>query len=82
MAPDLPWKTKLKRIVEYCPFTFVQNVTGAPAISLPLGKSANGLPVGVQFGGRAGDEATLLALATTLETAAPWVSRRYGDNAN
>ncbi|MFK8001306.1 MAG: amidase [Polyangiales bacterium] len=80
LAPDLPWKTKLKRIVEYCPFTFVQNVTGAPGISLPMGQSAKGLPLGVQFGGRAGDEATLLALATELEKAAPWAGRVYGDD--
>ncbi|MFT5355201.1 MAG: amidase [Polyangiales bacterium] len=78
LAPDLPWKTKLKRLTEYCPFTFVQNVTGAPAISLPLGQSAQGLPIGVQFGGRFGGEGTLLGLASSLEVAAPWASRRYG----
>jgi amidase len=56
----------------YVPFTPVQNVTGQPAINLPLYWTDGGLPIGVQFVGAFGDELTLLQLATQLEQAAPW----------
>ncbi|MEM7533984.1 MAG: amidase family protein, partial [Chloroflexota bacterium] len=51
------------------------NMTGQPAISLPLGMSKSGLPIGVQFAARFGDEATLIQLAVQLEEAMPWVGR-------
>lgn len=57
-------------------FMFPFNITGLPAISLPLHWSADGLPMGVQAIGRDGDEATLLALATVLESEMPWRDRR------
>ena len=47
-------------------------MTGQPGISLPLHWSGSGLPIGVQFVGRFGDEETLLSLAGQLEQAAPW----------
>jgi amidase len=47
-------------------------MTGQPAISLPLARDAGGLPLGMQFVGRFGEEHTLLALAARLEEAAPW----------
>jgi amidase len=56
--------------------TSVFNCTGQPAISLPLGQSAEGLPIGVHLAGRFGGEVTLLALAASLEEAVPWASRR------
>ena len=56
--------------MRYVPFTSIQNVSGAPAISLPLGMSRDGLPIGVQAAARFGDEATLLSLAYELEEAA------------
>ncbi len=48
------------------------NVTGQPAVSLPLGQSRSGLPIGVQFMARFGEEATLIRLASQLEQAMPW----------
>ncbi len=66
----------LFRAATYVPFTPPFNVTGQPGISLPLHWNAAGLPIGVQFVGRVGDEETLLALAGELERAAPWAGRR------
>lgn len=63
-------------VLDYTPFTPIQNGGGQPAISLPLHWNDAGLPIGVQFAGRFGDEAGLLALATQLEAAAPRTSRR------
>ena len=53
-------------------FTPLQNVSGAPAISLPLGFSNSGLPMGVQFGAAFGLERELLELAFELEEDRPW----------
>ena len=48
------------------------NAAGAPAISLPLGKSRTGLPIGVQFAAAPGEDALLLELALSIEQARPW----------
>lgn len=66
----------LEILYGFMPFTMQFNAAGMPAISLPLHWSATGLPIGVQFGGRRGDDATLIRLAAQLEEAAPWFERR------
>ncbi len=65
-----------RRVFDFSPFTLLFNLTGQPAIMLPLGTSAEGLPLGTQFVGRFGDEATLFRLAAQLEAARPWFERR------
>ncbi|TGQ49584.1 amidase, partial [Mesorhizobium sp. M1C.F.Ca.ET.193.01.1.1] len=57
-------------------YTGVFNVSGQPAVSLPLAQSASGLPIGIQIVGRFGDEGTLVRIARDLEEARPWNKRR------
>ena len=60
----------------WVPFTPVWNVTGQPAVSLPLVQSPDGLPIGVQLVGAPAGEEQLLSLAAQLEAARPWAARR------
>ena len=60
----------------FTPYTATFNITGQPAISLPLYQRDDGLPLGVQIAGLPADEGGLLALATQLEQAQPWIDRR------
>ena len=72
---DDPWED-FHRSGLFTPFTPLFNVTGQPAISLPLFHGDDGLPTAVQLVGRPADEATLLSLAAQLEAARPWADRR------
>jgi amidase len=62
-------------VFEASPYTMVANVTGQPSVSLPLHWTAEGLPMGLLFTARIGEEATLLRLAAQLEQALPWRDR-------
>jgi amidase len=57
-------------------YLYLFNISGQPAMSLPLHWSADGLPIGVQLVGRLCDEATLVRVAAQLESAQPWGDRR------
>jgi amidase len=65
-----------ERQKRYAAFTALYNVTGQPAVSVPLHWTDEGLPVGTMLVGRPADEATLLALSAQLEQARPWAHRR------
>jgi len=65
-----------RRVFAFSPFTVWFNLTGQPAMMLPLGRSPDGLPVAVQIVARYGDEATLFRLAAQLEAARPWFDRK------
>jgi amidase len=74
--PGAPAMQMLQKSAAYVPFTPPLNVTGQPAVSLPLHQSADGLPIGVQFVGPPAGEELLLSLAAQLEQTAPWTDRR------
>jgi amidase/6-aminohexanoate-cyclic-dimer hydrolase len=65
-----------KDVGEFSPYTALYNMTGQPSMSVPLHWTAEGLPVGVMFTARFGDEATLFRLAGQLEKAKPWEQRK------
>ncbi len=73
---DVPFDTLRERLLHEVGYTLIHNISGAPAISLPMGWTTGGLPVGVQFSAANGAEKTLLELAYELEAAQPWIGRK------
>ena len=70
-----PWED-FRRSGRFTPYTAIFNITGQPAISLPLVHGDDGLPAAVQIAGRPADEGTLLRLGAQLESARSWADRR------
>jgi amidase len=84
--PELPWELGtlsprlgrellIRRTEELVGYTPIHNIVGCPAMSVPLGWSEGGLPVGIHFAGRQQEDALLLGLALELEAASPWFER-------
>jgi amidase len=74
-SPDDPMKW-IRIALSFVAFTRTQNITGQPAMSVPLYWNEDNIPIGVQFAGRFGDEATLFRLAAQLEQARPWAEQK------
>lgn len=72
LHPDVPIETLLDRLAAFAAHTPLSNVAGTPAIAVPAGLTAGGLPVGVQFGAATGGERTLLDVAYAVEAAVPF----------
>jgi amidase len=66
---------EFERMKRFTPWTAVFNMTGQPAVNVPLHWSPDGLPIGVMLVGRPADEATLISLSAQLEEARPWRER-------
>lgn len=77
LAPDNSFDVLFDRLMRYVSFTPLNNVSGGPGISVPMGQSTEGLPIGVHFSANHGDERTLLEVAYALEEATPF--RRIQD---
>ena len=73
---DVDPRTNAEVFSQVSPFASVYNQTGQPAMSVPLHWSSDGLPIGVMFAARLGEEGLLLSLAAQLEQANPWFHRR------
>ncbi len=74
-TPEDPHKW-LDNTLSFLCFTHIQNLTGQPAMSVPLFWNKDNIPIGVQFAGRFGDEATLFRLASQLESERPWADKK------
>jgi amidase len=64
-----------ERQKKFTPWTALYNISGQPAVNVPLHWSEAGLPIGVMLAGQMGDEATLISLSAQLEAARPWKDR-------
>ena len=74
-SPTRDFDELMQTVTSFAAFTAPMNVSGAASISLPLGQSSGGLPIGSMFSGRQGDDRKLIALAYELEEASPWIDR-------
>ncbi len=72
LNPNVPFDVLMDRLRRHVAFTPVQNITGTPAISLPMATSEEGLPIGVMLSAAYGDDRTLIELAYALEEQNPW----------
>jgi Asp-tRNA(Asn)/Glu-tRNA(Gln) amidotransferase A subunit family amidase len=72
LSREVDFETLLPRLRNFVAFSPLNNATGSPAMSLPLGSTSDGLPIGVHFAGRHGGERTLLELAYELEHSRPF----------
>ena len=72
ISPNVEFPEMFDRLVRYAAFTPLHNASGAPAVSLPLGSTSEGLPIGVHISALRGDERTLLEIAYELEAARPF----------
>jgi amidase len=75
LGPERPFDDLWAATFEHVDYTPLHNLTGVPALCLPLGMSDDGLPIGSHFSAAHGGDETLLALAAQLETASPWAHR-------
>lgn len=78
LDPTADYQRILDRLIDWVAFTPLHNITGDPAISLPLARSSTGLPIGMMFSAPAGRESRLLELAFELEAAAPFARIQDG----
>lgn len=76
LAPTVPFDTLYERLIEFAGYTPIHNAAGAPAMSVPLGRSPDGLPIGIQFAAAPGRDDLLFDLAYRLEAKQPWAGRR------
>jgi Asp-tRNA(Asn)/Glu-tRNA(Gln) amidotransferase A subunit family amidase len=84
LPPKLSWIDMMmddveeywRRVFAFSPFTVWFNITGQPAMVLPLGQTDDGFPLSVQLVARYGDEASLFRLASQLEASRPWFDRK------
>ncbi|MBX3421311.1 MAG: amidase [Pirellulaceae bacterium] len=72
LGPNVPFEELIGRLMKYAAYTPLNNTNGSPAISLPMGMSREGLPIGIQLAAAHGAERTLLELAYELEQVQPW----------
>jgi amidase len=75
LGPDREFEALVREMFDYVSYTPLHNLTGTPAISLPLFAASDGVPIGSMFAAARGGEALLLQLAYELEQALPWSSR-------
>lgn len=76
LSPGVPFQEWGQRAATFSPFAQMANFTGQPSMSVPMGQSSEGLPIGMMFTGRYGEDALLYSLAGQLERAATWAARR------
>lgn len=77
LSPTVSFETLIKRLATYMAFTPLHNLAGTPAISVPVGMAAEGIPLGIQLSAAYGDERTLLEVAYTLEAARPFPTLKH-----